>query len=99
MTSTTPGAITMITPDPDADVARRRGLRRMRTLAVSLLGLAAAVYVATLEPEHVNHGLVVGTSGVLLVDAGSSPAQGAALRASVEAAKKRREASAQAKTG
>jgi uncharacterized membrane-anchored protein YjiN (DUF445 family) len=37
----------MITPDPQADDARRRGLRRMRTIAVSLLVLAAAVYVAT----------------------------------------------------
>ena len=44
MTST----ISMITPDPAADEARRRGLRRMRTLAVSLLVLAAVVYVVTL---------------------------------------------------
>src|SRR5262249_58615735 len=36
------------TPDPEADGRRRRGLRRMRTLAVSLLGLAAVVYLATL---------------------------------------------------
>jgi uncharacterized membrane-anchored protein YjiN (DUF445 family) len=41
--------ISMITPDPAADEERRRGLRRMRTVAVSLLLLAAAVYVATLE--------------------------------------------------
>jgi uncharacterized membrane-anchored protein YjiN (DUF445 family) len=39
--------ISMITPDPAADEARRQGLRRMRTLAVSLLVLAAVVYVAT----------------------------------------------------
>src|SRR6187200_2762762 len=38
----------LITPDPAADEARRRGLRRMRTVAVSLLGFAALVYVATL---------------------------------------------------
>jgi uncharacterized membrane-anchored protein YjiN (DUF445 family) len=38
----------MITPDPEADEQRRRGLRRMRTLAVSLLALAAVVYLATL---------------------------------------------------
>jgi len=38
----------MITPDTDADEQRRRGLRRMRTLAVGLLGFAAVVYVATL---------------------------------------------------
>src|SRR6187200_2828071 len=41
-------AISMITPDPGADEARRRGLRRMRTVAVGLLLLAACVYVATL---------------------------------------------------
>jgi uncharacterized membrane-anchored protein YjiN (DUF445 family) len=41
------GVISMITPDPAADEARRRGLRRMRTIAVSLLVLAAVVYVAT----------------------------------------------------
>jgi uncharacterized membrane-anchored protein YjiN (DUF445 family) len=33
--------------DPAADDARRRGLRRMRTVAVGLLVLAALVYVAT----------------------------------------------------
>jgi uncharacterized membrane-anchored protein YjiN (DUF445 family) len=35
-----------------ADVARRSGLRRMRTLALSLLVLAAVVYVLTLRLEH-----------------------------------------------
>jgi uncharacterized membrane-anchored protein YjiN (DUF445 family) len=40
--------LAMITPDSAADEQRRRGLRRMRTLAVSLLVLAAVVYVATL---------------------------------------------------
>lgn len=38
----------MITPDPAADAQRRQGLRRMRTVAVGLLVLAAVVYVATL---------------------------------------------------
>jgi uncharacterized membrane-anchored protein YjiN (DUF445 family) len=38
----------LITPDPGADEERRRGLRRMRTVAVSLLVFAAVVYVATL---------------------------------------------------
>ncbi len=38
----------MITPHPGADEARRRGLRRMRTVAVALLAFAAVVYVATL---------------------------------------------------
>src|SRR6187549_397736 len=41
----------LITPDPDADEERRRGLRRMRTLAVSLLLFAAAVYLATLGQD------------------------------------------------
>jgi uncharacterized membrane-anchored protein YjiN (DUF445 family) len=47
-TTTSPGSIAMITPDPAADARRRRGLRRMRTLAVSLLLLAAVVFLATL---------------------------------------------------
>ncbi|MBF4766148.1 DUF445 domain-containing protein [Nocardioides agariphilus] len=37
----------MITPDPAADEARRRGLRKMRTIAVGLLVFAAVVYVVT----------------------------------------------------
>jgi uncharacterized membrane-anchored protein YjiN (DUF445 family) len=41
----------MITPDPAADEERRRGLRRMRTIAVGLLVLAAVVYVATRGQE------------------------------------------------
>jgi uncharacterized membrane-anchored protein YjiN (DUF445 family) len=45
------GAMTMITPDPAADDQRRRGLRRMRTLAVSLLALAAVVYLVTLHQD------------------------------------------------
>ena len=47
-TTTTPTTTSMITPDPAADEGRRRALRRMRSLAVSLLLLAAVVYVATL---------------------------------------------------
>src|SRR3954452_14620654 len=43
--------ISMVTPDPAADDLRRRGLRRMRTLAVSLLAFAAAVYLATLGQD------------------------------------------------
>jgi uncharacterized membrane-anchored protein YjiN (DUF445 family) len=43
--------LTMITPDPDADERRRRGLRRMRSLAVGLLLFAAVVYVATLGQD------------------------------------------------
>jgi uncharacterized membrane-anchored protein YjiN (DUF445 family) len=39
----------ILTPEPQADAARRAGLRRMRSVAVSLLALAAVVYVATLD--------------------------------------------------
>lgn len=43
--------------------------------------VADRVYVAVAEPATVNVGLVVGTTGALLVDTGSSPAQGRAIRA------------------
>src|SRR3954452_22610892 len=43
--------VPVISADPAADEARRRGLRRMRTLAVGLLCFAAAVYVATLDRD------------------------------------------------
>jgi uncharacterized membrane-anchored protein YjiN (DUF445 family) len=43
--------LAMITANPAADAERRRGLRRMRTLAVSLLAFAAVVYVATLDQD------------------------------------------------
>src|SRR3954466_2850250 len=43
--------ISMITPNPAADQARAAALRRMRTLAVSLLVLAAVVYLATLGQD------------------------------------------------
>ena len=53
MTTTTmsAGSLAMITTDPAADARRRRGLRRMRTLAVSLLVLAALVYLATVGSD------------------------------------------------
>jgi uncharacterized membrane-anchored protein YjiN (DUF445 family) len=41
-------SLPLITPEPETDVARRAALRRMRTVAVSLLLFAAVVYVATL---------------------------------------------------
>ncbi|WP_090860947.1 DUF445 domain-containing protein [Nocardioides lianchengensis] len=44
-------SIEMITGDPAADAVRRRALRKMRVVAVSLLLLAAAVYVATLGQD------------------------------------------------
>ena len=43
------------------------------------------IYRAVAEPESVNLGLVVGTEAALLVDTGSSPAQGRAIRESVTA--------------
>jgi glyoxylase-like metal-dependent hydrolase (beta-lactamase superfamily II) len=45
--------------------------------------LAAGVYLATAEPESVNIGLVVGSESALLVDTGSSPAQGLTIRESL----------------
>ena len=43
--------VSLMVPSP-ADAARRSGLRRMRLLAVSLLVLAAVVFVATLRLDH-----------------------------------------------
>lgn len=51
--TTTAAPLSIITPDPAADEQRRRGLRRMRTVAVGLLGLAAVVYVLTLGLDGV----------------------------------------------
>jgi glyoxylase-like metal-dependent hydrolase (beta-lactamase superfamily II) len=47
--------------------------------------LSPGIFVATVEPDTVNLGLVVGTGGCLLVDCGSTPAQGAQVGASVRA--------------
>jgi uncharacterized membrane-anchored protein YjiN (DUF445 family) len=47
MSATTTAPVTMITPNPAADAVRRRGLRRMRTVAVGLLVAAAVVYALT----------------------------------------------------
>lgn len=43
------------------------------------------VFVAVAEPDAVNLGLVVGTDAALLIDTGSSPEHGRAVRASVAA--------------
>ncbi|MFZ0530521.1 MAG: MBL fold metallo-hydrolase [Propionicimonas sp.] len=48
--------------------------------------VADQVYVARAEPAGVNIGLVAGPHGALVIDTGSSPAQGAAIRAAAEAA-------------
>ncbi|HEX2894768.1 MAG TPA: DUF445 domain-containing protein [Marmoricola sp.] len=42
-------SLSLMLPEGDADVERRRRLRRMRSLAVGLLVFAAAVYLATLD--------------------------------------------------
>jgi glyoxylase-like metal-dependent hydrolase (beta-lactamase superfamily II) len=47
--------------------------------------LRSGVYLTVAEPESVNLGLIVGSQETLLVDTGSSPAQGRALRASLTA--------------
>lgn len=47
--------------------------------------LTPKVFMATLQPESVNVGLVVGSEAALLVDAGSAPEQGALLLASANA--------------
>ena len=43
--------MSMLAVDPAADAERRRGLRQMRTVAVSLLLFAAAVYVVTMDED------------------------------------------------
>ena len=47
--------------------------------------VATGVFVTVAEPEAVNLGLVVGSERALLVDTGSSPAQGRAVRESLAA--------------
>jgi uncharacterized membrane-anchored protein YjiN (DUF445 family) len=44
-------SVDIVTANPELDEQRRRGLRRMRTLAVSLLVLAAVVYVVTRDQD------------------------------------------------
>jgi glyoxylase-like metal-dependent hydrolase (beta-lactamase superfamily II) len=50
--------------------------------------LRSGVYRAVAEPESVNLGLIVGSQRALLVDTGSSPSQGRALRASLSGVSK-----------
>lgn len=47
--------------------------------------IAAGVFVAVAEPAGVNLGLVVGADAALLIDTGSSPDQGRAVRSSITA--------------
>jgi len=51
--------------------------------------LKPGIYRAVAEPESVNLGLVVGTESALLIDTGSSPAQGRAVRDSLAAVTER----------
>jgi glyoxylase-like metal-dependent hydrolase (beta-lactamase superfamily II) len=46
--------------------------------------IAAGVHLLVAEPASVNLGLVVGADAALIIDTGSSPAQGRALRAAAE---------------
>ncbi len=59
----------MMTADPALDEQRRRGLRRMRSLAVGLLVLAAAVYLLTIDGEgfwgYVNAGAEASMVGAM----------------------------------
>jgi len=48
--------------------------------------VADGIYVATAEPARVNIGVVAGSEAALVVDTGSSPAQGAEIRRAAEAA-------------
>jgi glyoxylase-like metal-dependent hydrolase (beta-lactamase superfamily II) len=52
--------------------------------------LRSGVYVTVAQPESVNIGLIAGSQRSVLVDTGSSPAQGRALRASLAAVTDRR---------
>ena len=44
-------SVPVMTAAPELDEERRRGLRRMRSLAVGLLLFAAVVYLATLDRD------------------------------------------------
>ena len=67
--STTTSTAPILSSEPAADEARRRGLRRMRSVAVSLLVLAAVVYVATLGRDgfwgYVNAGAEASMVGAI----------------------------------
>ena len=43
--------IPLVTPAPEADAARLRGLRRMQAVALGLLAFAAVVYLLTLGED------------------------------------------------
>lgn len=59
------------------------GERKQAFVVGSWHEVGAGIYLATAEPESVNIGLVVGAESALLVDTGSSPAQGRTIRESL----------------
>jgi glyoxylase-like metal-dependent hydrolase (beta-lactamase superfamily II) len=68
----------MSQPDPPFPAGVEPSIGPWRTVA-------PGVFVAVAEPDAVNLGLVVGADAALLVDTGSSPEHGRAVRASVAA--------------
>jgi uncharacterized membrane-anchored protein YjiN (DUF445 family) len=62
-------SLSIRTPDPALDEQRRRGLRRMRTLAVGLLLFAAVVYLLTMRQDgflgYVNAGAEASMVGAI----------------------------------
>ena len=60
-----------------------RGAPKLSSMTSTSIGawreLAPGIHCVTCEPENVNVGLVVGSDAAMLVDAGSTPEQGAAL--------------------
>jgi len=69
-------------PDPSLPGGRQPATSTGTSLS-AWRPLADGVFVCVAEPDAVNLGLVVGSTGALLVDTGSTPEQGRALRASV----------------
>lgn len=71
------------TPDPDRAPPGRDPAAPSTPSLSAWRALADGVHVCVAEPATVNLGLVVGSTGALLVDTGSTPEQGRALRAFV----------------
>ena len=67
----------------DAENSATSGSDEVHWAVGSWQQLADRVYRLVAQPASVNIGLVVGSEGALLIDTGSSPAQGAELRAAV----------------
>ncbi|MBE7323579.1 DUF445 domain-containing protein [Nocardioides sp. Y6] len=69
MRETATPPLQIVTPAPEADAQRRRGLNRMRAVATGLLAFAAVVYLATLGQEgfwgYVNAGAEASMVGAI----------------------------------